>query len=107
MPAAITTAAATRRVPKRSFRKTIPISAAKVTLVALTDPARCLAGATWLLFPLPGRVWLGMVAGQAVADVVWYGAEPSVRRARVTRHLSPPDPAHACPAAASCGTMGW
>lgn len=40
----------------------------------------CVAGAAWLLFPLPGGVWLGMVTGKAVADVVWYGAEASVRR---------------------------
>lgn len=40
----------------------------------------CVAGAAWLLLPLPGGVWLGMVTGKAVADVVWYGAEASVRR---------------------------
>jgi hypothetical protein len=39
----------------------------------------CVAGAAWLLLPLPGGVWLGMVTGKAVADVVWYGAEASVR----------------------------
>ena len=36
MPAAIRTAAATRRAPNCSFRKTIPITAAKITLVSLT-----------------------------------------------------------------------
>jgi hypothetical protein len=46
---------------------------------ALIRPG-CVAGAAWLLLPLPGGVWLGMVAGKAVADVVWYGAEASVRR---------------------------
>jgi hypothetical protein len=40
----------------------------------------CVAGAAWMLLPLPGGVWLGMVTGKAVADVVWYGAEASVRR---------------------------
>ena len=46
---------------------------------ALIRPG-CVAGAAWLLLPLPGGVWLGMVTGKAVADVVWYGAEASVRR---------------------------
>ena len=46
---------------------------------ALIRPG-CVAGAAWLLLPLPGGVWLGMVAGKAIADVVWYGAEASVRR---------------------------
>src|SRR5215472_13139272 len=40
----------------------------------------CLAGAAWLLRPLPGRVWLGFVAGKAAADVAWYGLEASARR---------------------------
>jgi hypothetical protein len=40
----------------------------------------CLTGAAWLLRPLPGGVWLGLVAGKAVADVIWYGAEAWVRR---------------------------
>ena len=84
--------AATRRVPRRSFRKIIPISAAKTTLVSLTaatSPGRpgCVAGAAWLLLPLPGGVWLGMVTGKAVADAVWYGAEASVRR-RLARPLA-------------------
>jgi hypothetical protein len=47
----------------------------------------CVAGAAWLLLPLPGGVWLGMVTGKAVADVVWYGAEASVRR-RLARSLA-------------------
>jgi hypothetical protein len=45
----------------------------------------------------------GMVTGKAVADVVWYGAEASVRRGLAG--LPPPEPArigaHACPAVAS------
>jgi hypothetical protein len=45
----------------------------------LTRPA-CLAGAAWLLRPLPAGVWLGFVAGKAVADVAWYGMEASARR---------------------------
>ncbi len=40
----------------------------------------CLAGAAWLLRPLPGGVWLGFVAGKAAADAAWYGMEASVRR---------------------------
>jgi hypothetical protein len=45
----------------------------------LIRPA-CLAGAAWLLRPLPAGVWLGFVAGKAVADVAWYGMEASARR---------------------------
>src|SRR5262249_60217072 len=33
----------------------------------------CMAGAAWLLRPLPGGVWLGFVVGKAAADVAWYG----------------------------------
>ena len=40
----------------------------------------CMAGAAWLLRPLPGGVWLGFVAGKATADVAWYGMEASARR---------------------------
>jgi ornithine decarboxylase len=40
----------------------------------------CLAGAAWLMRPLPGGVWLGFVAGKAIADVAWYGLEASARR---------------------------
>jgi hypothetical protein len=40
----------------------------------------CLMGASWLLQPLAGGVWLGLVAGKAVADVIWYGTEAAVRR---------------------------
>lgn len=40
----------------------------------------CLAGAAWLLRPLPAGVWLGFVAGKAVADVAWYGLEAFARR---------------------------
>jgi ornithine decarboxylase len=40
----------------------------------------CLAGAAWLLRPLPGGVWLGFVVGKAAADVAWYGLEASARR---------------------------
>ena len=38
-----------------------------------------MAGAAWLLRPLPGGVWLGFMAGKAVADVAWYGMEASAR----------------------------
>ena len=40
----------------------------------------CLAGAAWLLRPLPGGVWLGFVVGKVAADVAWYGLEASARR---------------------------
>jgi hypothetical protein len=55
-------------------------AAAEALDFALIRPG-CLAGAAWLLRPLAGGVWLGLVAGKAVADVIWYGAEASVRRA--------------------------
>jgi hypothetical protein len=40
----------------------------------------CLAGAAWLLRGLPGGVWLGFIAGKAVADLAFYGVEASARR---------------------------
>jgi ornithine decarboxylase len=40
----------------------------------------CLAGAAWLLRPVPGGVWLGFAVGKAIADVAWYGMEASARR---------------------------
>ncbi len=40
----------------------------------------CLAGAAWLLQPLPGGVWLGFTVGKVAADVVWYGFEAAARR---------------------------
>jgi hypothetical protein len=40
----------------------------------------CMAGAAWLLRPLPGGVWLGFLAGKALADVAWYGLEAYARR---------------------------
>ena len=46
---------------------------------ALIRPG-CVAGAAWLLLPLPGGVWLGLALGKATADVIWYGTEASVRR---------------------------
>jgi len=46
---------------------------------ALIRPG-CVAGAAWLLLPLPGGVWLGLALGKATADVIWYGMEASVRR---------------------------
>jgi hypothetical protein len=45
----------------------------------------CLAGAAWLLRPLPAGVWLGFLAGKAVADVAWYGLEASARRVPAIR----------------------
>jgi hypothetical protein len=44
------------------------------------------AGAAWLLRPLPGGVWLGFAVGKAAADVAWYGLEASARRSvRIVR----------------------
>lgn len=52
---------------------------------------------------------LVVFTGKAVADVIWYGAEASVRRGlgrspatRADRVGRTP-----CRAGASCGTMGW
>src|SRR3954453_1829786 len=47
----------------------------------------CMAGAAWLLRPLPGGIWLGFLAGKAAADVAWYTLEASVRRAPAVRIL--------------------
>jgi hypothetical protein len=55
-------------------------AAAEALDFALIRPG-CLAGAAWLLQPLVGGVWLGFIAGKAVADVIWYGTEASIRRA--------------------------
>jgi hypothetical protein len=55
----------------------------------------CLAGAAWLLRPLPGGVWLGFVVGKAVADVAWYGMEASARWG-VTRSIAAGQPAAPC-----------
>jgi len=52
----------------------------------------CLAGAAWLLRPLPGGVWLGFVVGKAAADVAWYGMEASARWG-VTRSAAGRQPA--------------
>jgi hypothetical protein len=57
-------------------------AAAEAVDFALIRPAS-VAGAAWLLFSLPGGVWLGFVAGKAVADVFWYGAEAAARRGLV------------------------
>jgi hypothetical protein len=57
-------------------------AAAEAVDFALIRPAS-LAGAAWLLLSLPGGIWLGFVAGKAVADVFWYGAEATARRGLV------------------------
>jgi hypothetical protein len=54
-------------------------AAAEALDFALIRPG-CLAGAAWLLLWLPGGAWLGFVAGKAVSDVFWYGAEAAARR---------------------------
>jgi len=40
----------------------------------------CIAGAAWLLRPLPGGVWIGFAVGKVAADVAWYGMEAAARR---------------------------
>jgi ornithine decarboxylase len=62
----------------------------------------CLAGAAWLLRPLPGGVWLGFAVGKAVADVAWYGLEASARRG-VSWSLCAAKPGAAKPGAAKPG----
>jgi hypothetical protein len=52
----------------------------------------CMAGAAWLLRPLPGGVWLGFAAGKAAADAAWYGMEASARWS-VTRSIAARQPA--------------
>ncbi len=54
---------------------------------ALIRPAS-LAGAAWLLLSLPGGLWLGFVAGKALADVFWYSAEAAARRGMVRSGLA-------------------
>jgi hypothetical protein len=61
----------------------------------------CMAGAAWLLRPLPGGVWLGFLAGKAVADLAWYGLEASARRGMAWSATATPAPTPgATPAAA-------
>jgi hypothetical protein len=55
----------------------------------------CLAGAAWLLRPLPGGVWLGFLIGKAAADVAWYGMEASARWG-VTHSIAAGRPAAPC-----------
>lgn len=47
----------------------------------------CLAGAAWLLRPLPGGIWLGFAVGKITADLAWYGMEAVARRG-VTRSVA-------------------
>ena len=44
----------------------------------------CLAGAAWLLRPLPGGLWLGFALGKLTADVAFYALEASARSALTT-----------------------
>jgi ornithine decarboxylase len=55
----------------------------------------CLAGAAWLMRPLPGGVWLGFAAGKAAADLAWYGMEALARRG-LTRTIAARQPATPC-----------
>jgi ornithine decarboxylase len=68
-------------------------AAAEALDVFLIRPG-CMAGAAWLLRPLPGGVWLGFLAGKAAADVAWYGMEASARwgvaRAAAVTQPAPP-----------------
>jgi hypothetical protein len=59
----------------------------------------CMAGAAWLLRPLPGGVWIGFAAGKAAADLAWYGMEALARRGMVrTVTARPPPTFNGCPA---------
>ena len=94
-------------------------AAAEAVDFAVIRPAS-LAGAAWLLLSLPGGLWLGFVAGKALADVFWYSAEAAARRGLVRGRAWPDrSAAAAVPARApgsrgpigawrpeSCGTMG-
>ena len=62
-------------------------AAAEAVDFVLIRPAS-LAGAAWLLLSLPGGMWLGFVAGKAVADVFWYSAEAAARRGMVRSGLA-------------------
>ncbi len=62
-------------------------AAAEAVDFALIRPAS-LAGAAWLLLSLPGGMWLGFVAGKALADVFWYSAEAAARRGLVRSGLA-------------------
>ena len=68
-------------------------AAAEILDIFLIRPG-CMAGAAWLLRPLPGGVWLGFLAGKAVADVAWYGMEASARWgvARTAAVMQPANP---------------
>jgi ornithine decarboxylase len=54
--------------------------AAAEALDVLAIRPGCMAGAAWLLRPLPGGVWIGFALGKIAADVAWYGVEASARR---------------------------
>ncbi len=43
------------------------------------------AGAAGLMRPLPGGIWLGLLAGKLAADVAWYAMEASARSAAARR----------------------
>ena len=43
------------------------------------------AGAAGLMRPLPGGMWLGLLAGKLAADVAWYAMEASARSAAARR----------------------
>lgn len=75
-----------------AVRDQLASCAAAEALDVLTIRPGCMAGAAWLLRPLPGGVWIGFALGKIAADVAWYGVEASARRG-VTRPRAAAPPA--------------
>ena len=63
-----------------AVRDQLASCAAAEALDAFAIRPGCMAGAAWLLRPLPGGVWIGFALGKIAADVAWYGVEASARR---------------------------
>jgi ornithine decarboxylase len=63
-----------------AVRDQLASCAAAEALDVLAIRPGCMAGAAWLLRPLPGGVWIGFTLGKIAADVAWYGVEASARR---------------------------
>jgi len=63
-----------------AVREQLASCAAAEAMDGLLIRPGCIAGAAWLLRPLPGGVWLGFAVGKIAADVAWYGMEAAARR---------------------------